>query len=177
MDFKELQDFIKVIAKSGATEVKIETGDMKLTIKTPPKGKAGQALTETTLVQQIPMATQMGAVPPMHMTAQMPVMPQQMQQTQTTPIEPQKTEQEESNDYVTIKAPMVGTFYRKAAPDKPTYVNVGDDMVQGKTICIIEAMKLFNEIEAELNGKVVKVLVEDGTPVEFDQPLFIIDPS
>jgi len=170
MELKELQDFIKVIAKSGATEVKIETGDLKLTIKTPPKGKAATH-TETTVVQQIPIPAQMATMP------QMPIAPQmQMQQQPQVQQETQKTE-EDTNKYVEIKAPMVGTFYRKPAPDKPSYVNVGDEVTPGKVVCIIEAMKLFNEIEAEVTGKIVKILVDDASPVEFDQPLFLIDPS
>ena len=170
MELKELQDFIKVIAKSGATEVKIETGDLKLTIKTPPKGKAATH-TETTVVQQIPVPAQMATMPQMPIAPQMQTMPQQ-------PVVQQETKKEEdTSKYIEIKAPMVGTFYRKPAPDKPAFVNVGDEVTPGKTVCIIEAMKLFNEIEAEVSGKIIKILVEDASPVEFDQPLFLIDPS
>ncbi len=170
MELKELKDFIKVIAKSGATEVKIETGDLKLTIKTPPKGKAATH-TETTVVQQFPMPAQMATMPQMPVVPQMQTMPQQPVQQET------KKEEESANNYIEIKAPMVGTFYRKPAPDKPSYVNVGDEVTPGKVVCIIEAMKLFNEIEAEVTGKIVKILVDDASPVEFDQPLFLIDPS
>ena len=179
MNFKELQDFIKVIAKSGATEVKIETDELKLTIITPGKGKTAQGLTETTLIQQIPVATQVSAIPQMQMapTMQSPVMPQQVQQVQpVAQAEPKQEETKESN-YITVKSPMVGTFYRKPAPEKPTFVNVGDDIAPGKVVCIIEAMKLFNEIESEVSGKVIKVLVDDASPVEFDQPLYLVDPS
>ncbi len=172
MELKELQDFIKVIAKSGATEVKIETGDLKLTIKTPPKGKAATH-TETTVVQQIPVPAQMATMPQMPIAPQMPTMPQTQQPFQ----QETKKEEEEASKYIEIKAPMVGTFYRKPAPDKPAYVNVGDEVTPGKVVCIIEAMKLFNEIEAEVSGKIVKILVDDASPVEFDQPLFLIDPS
>ncbi|OQY00292.1 MAG: acetyl-CoA carboxylase, biotin carboxyl carrier protein [Bacteroidetes bacterium 4572_117] len=173
MELKELQDFIKNIAKSGATEVKIETGDLKLTIKTPPKGKAAQTHTETTVVQGFPIQTQMTGIPQMQMAPTMQTMPPIQQ---VTPTEVTK-EEEGSSKYIEIKAPMVGTFYRKPAPDKPTYVNVGDEVNPGDIICIIEAMKLFNEIESEISGKIIKVLVDDSTPVEFDQPLYIIDPS
>jgi acetyl-CoA carboxylase biotin carboxyl carrier protein len=83
----------------------------------------------------------------------------------------------DESKYVTIKSPMIGTFYRSAGPDKPAFVNVGDEISQGKTVCIIEAMKLFNEIESDIKGKIVKVLVNDATPVEYDQPLFLVDPS
>jgi len=172
MELKELQDFIKIIAKSGATEVKIETGDLKLTIKTPPKGKAAQTHTETTVVQQFPVPTQMATMPGMQMAPTMQTVPPVQP---VTPIETK--EEDDTSKYIEIKAPMVGTFYRKPAPDKPTYVNVGDDVNPGKVVCIIEAMKLFNEIESEMSGKIVKVLVDDSSPVEFDQPLFLIDPN
>ncbi|MBN1252767.1 MAG: acetyl-CoA carboxylase biotin carboxyl carrier protein [Bacteroidales bacterium] len=172
MDFKELQDFIKTIAKSGATEVKIETDNLKLTVKAPPRGKAAQALTETTLIQQYPMGAQLATMPPIHMAPSMQTTP-----PYTTNIAETDTKKEESNNYIQIKAPMVGTFYRKPSPDKSTYVSVGDEIEPGKIVCIIEAMKLFNEIEAEISGKIVKVLVDDATPVEFDQPLFLVDPN
>ena len=172
MELKELQDFIKNIAKSGATEVKIETGDLKLTIKTPPKGKAAQTHTETTVVQQFPMPQQMATMPGIQMAPTMQTMAPVQQ-----PVTPVETKEEDNSRYIEIKAPMVGTFYRKPAPDKPTYVNVGDNVEPGKIVCIIEAMKLFNEIESEVSGKVVKILVDDSTPVEFDQPLYLIDPS
>ena len=172
MELKELQDFIKNIAKSGATEVKIETGDLKLTIKTPPKGKAAQTHTETTVVQQFPIPAQMATMPGMQMAPTMQTIPPVQPATQA-----ETKEEDESNKYVEIKAPMVGTFYRKSAPEKPTYVNVGDEVNPGKVVCIIEAMKLFNEIESEISGKVVKILVDDSSPVEFDQPLYLIDPS
>jgi len=173
MELKELQDFIKNIAKSGATEVKIETGDLKLTIKTPPKGKAAMTHTETTVVQQVPMHPQMATMPGLQMAPTMQTMAPVQQ-----PITPVETkEEDDTSNYIEIKSPMVGTFYRKPAPDKPTYLNVGDNVEPGKIVCIIEAMKLFNEIESEISGKVVKVLVEDSTPVEFDQPLYLIDPS
>ncbi len=173
MELKELQDFIKNIAKSGATEVKIETGDLKLTIKTPPKGKAAQTHTETTVVQQFPIPAQMATMPGIQMAPTMQTTPpvQQFAPTENT------KEEDETSNYIEIKAPMVGTFYRKPAPEKTTYVNVGDEVNPGKVVCIIEAMKLFNEIESEISGKVVKILVDDSSPVEFDQPLFLIDPS
>ncbi len=171
MNYNELQEFIKAVAKTGATEVNIETKDLKLTIKSAPKGKA--AHTET-IVQQIPVVAPQ--------VQQQPMMQPQVQQQVVTPQEsaaPQANEvkKEDNSKYVTIKAPMVGTFYRKPSPDKPAFVNVGDDISEGQVICILEAMKLFNEIESEVNGKIVKVLVDDATPVEFDQPLFLVDPS
>jgi len=166
MNYHELQDFIKAVAKSGATEVKIDSEDLKITIKAPGKGKATE-----TIVQQIPVATQM----PQTMTMAAPV-------AAPTPapvaaVETPVAKADENANLITIKAPMVGTFYRKAAPEKPAFVNVDDNIEPGKVICILEAMKLFNEIEAEVSGKIVKVLVDDATPVEYDQPLFLVDPS
>ena len=159
MDIKEIQNLIKFVAKSGASEVKLEMEDVKITIRT------GAGKTETTIVQASPVA----AVP--QITAP-PVVPQ---------VEPQKADpvEKESDDskYVTIKSPIIGTFYRKPAPDKPNFVEVGSEISSGSTVCVIEAMKLFNEIESEVSGKIVKVLVDDSSPVEFDQPLFLVDPS
>jgi acetyl-CoA carboxylase biotin carboxyl carrier protein len=172
MDLKEIQDFIKAVAKSGVTEVKIETEDLKLAIKTPPKGKANLQ-TETTVVQQIPMPSHLTTMPPIHMT-------QPGIQTQPPVNVTQETEvkkEEPKTNLVEIKAPMVGTFYKRPAPDKPSYVNVGDEIEVGQVVCIIEAMKLFNEIESEVSGKVVKVLLDDSSPVEFEQPLFLIEPK
>ena len=167
MNYQELQDFIKAVAKSGATEVKIDSEDLKITIKAPGKGK-----TTETIVQQIPVAAQMPqAIPvaaPLVAAAPAPVAAAHTTETQ---------KEEDDSKYITIKAPMVGTFYRKSAPEKPVFVNVDDNIEPGKVICILEAMKLFNEIEAEISGKIVKVLVDDATPVEYDQPLFIVDPS
>ena len=166
MNYTELQDFIKAVAKSGATEVSIDSEDLKITIKTPPKGK-----TTETIVQQFPVAAQMPQAMHPAQTMAVPVAP-------PAPIvEEAPKAKEEDDNYITIKSPMVGTFYRKSAPEKPLFVNVDDTIEPGKVICILEAMKLFNEIEAEISGRIVKVLVDDGTPVEYDQPLFIVDPS
>lgn len=174
MNLKEIQDFVKVIAKSGATEVKIETNDLKLTIKAPPKGKANLQ-TETTVVQQIPVPTHLTTMPPIHMTqAGMPI-PTQVAATQEPAAQEEK--KPENANLIEIKAPMVGTFYRKPAPTKPNYVSVGDNIENGQIVCIIEAMKLFNEIESEVSGKIVKILVDDATPVEFDQVLFLVEPA
>ncbi len=170
MNYHELQDFIKAVAKSGATEVKIDSEDLKITIKAPGKGK-----TTETIVQQIPVATQM----PQAMTLQAPVAAPAAAPVAPAAVAPEvpATKVDENANLITIKAPMVGTFYRKAAPEKPVFVNVDDNIEPGKVICILEAMKLFNEIEAEISGKIVKVLVDDATPVEYDQPLFLVDPS
>ena len=171
MDLKEIQNLIKFVAKSGASEVKLETGDVKITIKT------GSDEKETTIVQQVPMGQQM--------PQQMPATPQPQspapQQPQTQDSDSaQKESKESSGDdskYITVKSPIIGTFYRKPSPDKPAFVETGDSVKEGDVLCVIEAMKLFNEIESEVSGKIVKVLVDDASPVEFDQPLFLVDPS
>ena len=157
MDLKEIQNLIRFVAKSGASEVKLEMEDVKITIKT------GQE-TETTFVQQMPVAAQ----------AQQMAMPAQQQVEQQAPATPAV---EDDSKYITVKSPIIGTFYRKPSPDKPQFVEVGQNIAEGDVLCIIEAMKLFNEIESEVSGKVVKILVDDSTPVEFDQPLFLVDPS
>jgi len=158
MDIKEIQNLIKFVAKSGASEVKLEMEDVKITIKT------GSSKTETTIVQANPMT-------------QMPVQAAAPIATEAAaPLTPAASTDENSN-YLTIKSPIIGTFYRKPSPDKPSFVEVGDTINSGDTVCVIEAMKLFNEIESEISGKIVKVLVDDSSPVEFDQPLFLVDPS
>ncbi|MGX1927968.1 acetyl-CoA carboxylase biotin carboxyl carrier protein [Flagellimonas sp. 2504JD4-2] len=164
MDIKEIQSLIKFVAKSGASEVKLEMEDVKITIRT----GSVTSTPETTIVQQIPMA-QAPAVP----VAQAPAVAE--------PAAPVKEESPASaaddSKYITIKSPIIGTFYRKPSPDKPTFVEVGSTINPGDVLCVIEAMKLFNDIESEVAGKIVKVLVEDSSPVEFDQPLFLVDPS
>lgn len=160
MDIKDIQNLIKFVAKSGASEVKLEMEDIKITVRTASAGK-----TETTIVQQAPIA-------------QVPVAPvtPQVAATAETPATPAASADDESK-YVVIKSPIIGTMYRKPSPDKPVFVEVGSTINVGDTVCIIEAMKLFNEIESEVSGKIVKVLVDDSSPVEFDQPLFLVDPS
>lgn len=177
MELNEIQSLIKFVSKSGVSEVELETKDVKLCIKTPSANKKDSDKEKTVIHAGYPM----GAMP------QMPQMQQTMpqQQAQAAPsapaAEPSKTDKSdttESDDkYVTIKSPMIGTFYRSPSPDKPPFVNVGDSISSGQVICIVEAMKLFNEIEAEISGKIVKVLVDDASPVEYDQPLFLVDPS
>ena len=161
MDLKEIQNLIRFVAKSGASEVKLEMDDVKITIKT-------GSDSETTILQQLPVQAT-------------PVIPTQ---APTSPSAPPAVETPapttaaaDDSKYITIKSPMIGTFYRSSGPDKEPFVSVGDTIGNGDTVCIIEAMKLFNEIEAEVSGKVVKVLVDDATPVEYDQPLLLIDPS
>lgn len=155
MDIREIQNLIKFVAKSGATEVKLEMDDFKITIKTTDAGAA-----EHTYIQQVPMQ----AMPQMQAAA--PIA--------TTPV---AEAADDNSKYITVKSPMIGTFYRKPAPDKPMFVEVGSSISKGDTLCVIEAMKLFNEIESEVSGKIVKILVDDSSPVEFDQPLFLVDPS
>ncbi|MCB0791201.1 MAG: acetyl-CoA carboxylase biotin carboxyl carrier protein [Flavobacteriales bacterium] len=164
MNLSQIQELIKFVAKSGVSEVEIEQKDFKITIKTPSSKKEKE-------VQVI-------AAPPPAYAAQLPPPPAPAPAAApaATPSAPAAPPPEESK-YITIKAPMIGTFYRAAGPDKPTFVNVGDEVKPGKVICIIEAMKLFNEIECEVSGKIVKVLVDDAKPVEYDQPLFLVDPS
>jgi acetyl-CoA carboxylase biotin carboxyl carrier protein len=161
MDLKDIQNLIKFVAKSGASEVKLETEDVKITIKT----GTDYDRTETTYIQQIPAmaAPQAPAAPVQSGEAPAPAAP--------------KAASEDNSKFITIKSPIIGTFYRKPSPDKPAFKEVGDHVSNGDVLCVIEAMKLFNEIESEVSGKIVKVLVEDSSPVEFDQPLFVIDPS
>lgn len=166
MDIKEIQELIKFVAKSGATEVNLEIDNVKISIKSPAKKGA---VPETTIIQQIPVAQSPAAVMPTAAPAAAPATP--------AADAPAKSEPSDDDKYITVKSPMIGTFYRKPSPDKDTFVNVGDSIKSGDVLCVIEAMKLFNEIESELSGKIVKVLVDDSTPVEYDQPLFLVDPS
>lgn len=161
MDIKEIQSLIRFVAKSGASEVKLEMEDIKITIKT------GSEKTEFAYTQPTPVA-----ISPQIAQQQTPIaIPDESPET------PEKTNQQDDSNYVTIKSPMIGTFYRKPSPDKPLFVEVGSKINVGDTVCIIEAMKLFNEIESEISGTVVKILADDSSPVEFDQPLFLVDPS
>lgn len=171
MDIKEIQNLIKFVAKSGAAEVNLETEDFKINIKT-----------EAAYPQEAPQyfsmpSGQMPQAPAPH-PAPAP-QPAQEQAPAQQPTGNQGGSEPSADDskYLTIKSPMIGTFYRRPSPDKELFVNVGDEVGKGTVVAIIEAMKLFNEIESEVSGKVVKVLVDDQTPVEYDQPLFLIDPS
>lgn len=160
MDLKEIQSLIKFVSKSGVNEVKLELEDFKITIK------AGNSGSETTIVHQAPMAI------PQTQIAMPAAAPVPVAATAET-----KSDEEEDSKYITITSPIIGTFYRKSSPDKPNFVEVGDSIQADSVVCIIEAMKLFNEIEAEVSGKIVKVLVDDASPVEFGQALFLVDPS
>lgn len=166
MDLKEIQNLIKFVAKSGASEVKLEMDDVKITIKTGSEDK------ETTIVQQVPM----GGMQPQPQMQQQP-QPVPAAQPETPASGGEKAAADEESKYITVKSPIIGTFYRKPSPDKGPFVEIGDSVKEGDVLCVIEAMKLFNEIESEVSGKIVKVLVDDSSPVEFDQPLFLVDPS
>jgi len=157
MDIKQIQELIKFVSRSGVNEVAIEQKDFKITIKTnqtptvintmvPAQAAAPQVLPAAPALQPVAVTTNAAA------------------------------EADDSSKYITIKSPMIGTFYRSSSPDKPSFANVGDEISTGKVICIIEAMKLFNEIESEVSGRIVKVLVENASPVEYDQPLFLVEP-
>lgn len=160
MDIKEIQNLIKFVAKSGASEVKLEMDDIKITIKT----GGEESRSEGTYVQQIPVMAQPQASAPVAAPA-------------ATPAATETVKSEDDSKYITIKSPIIGTFYRKPSPDKPAFVEVGSTIKTGDPLCVIEAMKLFNEIESEVSGKIVKVLVDDASPVEFDQPLFLVEPA
>ena len=157
MDLKEIQNLIKFVSNSGVAEVKLEMDDVKITIKTTVEGTTP----EITYLQQAPVAQAAPQAAPAPVAAA-PV-------TGAPAVE--------NSNYITVKSPMIGTFYRKPSPDKPMFVEVGSTISKGDVLCVIEAMKLFNEIESEVSGKIVKILVDDMSPVEFDQPLFIVDPS
>lgn len=162
MKLNEIQDLIKFVAKSGVSEVEVETKDIKIIIKTPASKNKEQIFVQT-------------AVQPV-MQAQA-VQQEAVQVTESKTPEVKAISGDDESKYIVVKSPMIGTFYRSSAPDKPLFVNVGDEIIPGKVTCIIEAMKLFNEIESEIKGKIVKVLANDATPVEYDQPLFLVDPS
>ena len=162
MDIKEIQNLIKFVQKSGVEEVKIERDDFKITIKT--KSVAPQHI----IVEDVPT--------PVSIPASQPIT-QDVQAVQEVTQETTQSVNLENDNQVIVKSPIIGTFYRKPSPDKPSFVEVGQSITKGDVLCVIEAMKLFNEIESDFTGKIVKILVDDQSPVEFDQPLFIIDPS
>jgi len=160
MDIKEIQNLIKFVQKSGVEEVKIERENFKITIRTK------SVISQNLIVEDIPS----------NITAQ-PIK-QVTEVVSEQNVEKNAEQNVEKNDkHVIIKSPIIGTFYRKPSPDKPSFVDVGQNIAKGDVLCVIEAMKLFNEIESDFSGKIVKILVDDQSPVEFDQPLFIIDPS
>lgn len=157
MDIKQIQELIKFVSRSGVNEVSIEQKEFKITIKTnqpPTYITSSQTLPQ----QQVVTTAQAAAV------------------TAPQAVESKAAAIDDTSKYLTIKSPMIGTFYRSASPDKPLYVNVGDEIKAGQVVCIIEAMKLFNEIESEISGRIVKILVDNASPVEYDQPLFLVEP-
>ena len=157
MELKDIQSLIKFVTKSGASEVKLEMEDVKITIRTGDHNKG-----ETTFIQQMPQMASSAPAPAAAAAA---------------PADQAPVETKEESNLITVKSPIIGTFYRKPSPDKPMFVEVGTVIGEGDVLCVIEAMKLFNEIESEVSGKIVKILVDDASPVEFDQPLFLVDPS
>jgi acetyl-CoA carboxylase biotin carboxyl carrier protein len=162
MDFKQIQELIKMVNKSNIGEVTVEEKGFRLTIKQ--KEDPVQQLIAAPLQTQAIAAPQAVATAPSSQPAA-----EKAKQPEATAAS--------AENFITIKSPMIGTFYRSSSPDKPAFINVGDEIENGKVVCIIEAMKLFNEIESEVKGKVVKVLVEDASPVEYDQPLFLVEPA
>ena len=163
MDIKQVQELVKIINKTNISEISIEEEGLKITIKQ----KEDAAPVFAAPAQQTYYAA------PASLQASAPATSAPAAEAPAKPAEPVKA----TDNYLTIKSPMIGTFYRSSSPDKPVFVNVGDDVEVGKVVCIIEAMKLFNEIESEVRGKIVKILVEDASPVEYDQPLFLVEPK
>lgn len=166
MKLSEIQELIKFVAKSGVNEVELQTKDVKIVIRT--KNGNGKYIETPVIQATIPVAQPAAQV-------QAASAAETKTEKKTPPATP--VDGADESKYITIKAPMIGTFYRASGPDKPAFVNVGDEVAPGKALCVIEAMKLFNEIESDIKGKIVKVLVNDATPVEFDQPMFLVDPS
>lgn len=166
MELKDIQELIRFVSKSGVSEVELETKGVKLVIKT----GLGQVMSHApTVIHAAPSPVQMVAPPVALVQAAAP---------SSAPEKKSAEPATESNkNLITIKSPMIGTFYRQSGPDKPVFAQVGDEIKPGKVLCIIEAMKLFNEIESEVSGRIVKVLVDDATPVEYDQPLFMVEPA
>ena len=160
MDIKTIQDLVKIINKTNISEISIEEADFKITIK------QKEDKVETTAVAAAPVYLPAAPAPAVAIAA--------APAPAATPAAPAA---EPAANTITIKSPMIGTFYRSSSPDKPAFVSIGDDVEPGKVVCIVEAMKLFNEIESEVKGKIVKVLVEDASPVEYDQPLFLVEPA
>ena len=172
MKLTEIQDLIKFVARAGVTEVEIEQKDFKLTIKSEmPKGRGKK---DETVVQPIQVPA---AVPQAVVAAPVAAAPAPPAPAAPAAAPPADRPTDDNSNLIEIKSPMIGTFYRRPSPDKDVFAEVGDVIKTGDTVCVIEAMKLFNEIESEVQGKIVKVLVEDNSPVEYDQPLFLVDPS
>ncbi|MFC4685753.1 acetyl-CoA carboxylase biotin carboxyl carrier protein [Epilithonimonas pallida] len=157
MDIKDIQNLVRFVAKAGVSEVKYKNKDFEIYIKTPLGGEPVSYVTPQ-VAYQAPVSAPVA-------------------NPGSAPAASEATSSADDSKYITIKSPMIGTFYRKPSPDKDVFVNVGDAVTEGKVVCVIEAMKLFNQIESEVSGKIVKILVDDASPVEYDQPLFLVDPS
>ena len=164
MNFKQIQQLIKFVARTGVSEVNIENSNIKINIKGNTNDSDQAQIVQQPVVSQIQPVQAAPVVQP-------PVI-QEPQQVESV----KASESSDDFNYHTIKSPIIGTFYRKPSPDKDNFVEIGDQISEGQTLCVIEAMKLFNEIESDISGKIVKVLVDDATPVEFDQPLFLVEP-
>ena len=175
MNMTEIQDLIKFVSKSGVTEVEIEEKEFKITIKAEPKTRRGRGanLEPQQVIQQVPVAMPQMQVP----MAAAPAAAPAPAPAPAAPAAEAPVAAEDNSKYIEVRSPMIGTFYRSPSPDKPSFVEVGDTVKAGDPVCIIEAMKLFNEIESEVSGKIVKILVDDSSPVEYDQPLMLVDPS
>lgn len=174
MKLSEIQELIKFVSRSGVSEVELELKDFKIVIKTPPRKKRGELIPQD--LEKVVVQT---PVPVVAAPTQVVVASPAATEESSPGSSPESTEEPaegEDSNLITVKAPMIGTFYRASSPDKPPFVSVGDEVVEGDVIFIIEAMKLFNEIESEVGGKIVKVLVDDATPVEYDQPIFLLEP-
>jgi acetyl-CoA carboxylase biotin carboxyl carrier protein len=177
MTQEEIQDLIKFVAKSGVNEVEIERKDFKITIKSPNNGtKRGKAAAQFE-PQTVQMAMPAGMTMPMQMPAAMPAQAPAPAPAAAASAPAPAAPKEADAGLIEIKSPMIGTFYRKPSPDKENFVEVGSAVKVGDTVCVIEAMKLFNEIESEISGRIVKILVDDNSPVEYDQPLFLVEPA
>lgn len=157
MDIKQVQELIRFVSKSGVNEVSIEEKDFKITIKTNQPPTFAPAPVQAVVPVAAPAPVAVVAAPVVSTAAE--------------------SGSQDNSNYITVKSPMIGTFYRSAGPDKQNFANVGDEIKVGQVICIIEAMKLFNEIESEISGRIVKILVENSSPVEYDQPLFLVEPA
>ncbi len=165
MSLREIQELIKMLSKSNVSEISIERENFKITLRTHDTNKAAVQM-------MMPVSTQSSPVQQMHA----PLTSSPQEKEATPKAETPKADSADTSKYITIKSPMIGTFYRSASPDKPPFVNVGDEIQTGSVLCMIEAMKLFNEIESEHTGRIVKILVENAKPVEYDQPLFLVEP-
>ncbi len=177
MEFKDIQELVKLLNKSNLSEFIMQDGDFKLTIRTKNYEKGKRKSSEPHVVS----VPQPQVVPVQHISPMTQAAPPQAQPKAAAPVsQPEvvkEAAEEDSSNYLEVKSPIVGTFYRSASPEKPPYVKVGDTIAKGDVVCIVEAMKLFNEIESEISGKIVKVLIEDAAPVEYDQVLFLVDPK